>query len=77
MSTAECLAVLARCRASERCGRCDCLDWALSQLQLAGDYDLAYQANMLRVRPDALEDRPVCQPCEALDAVLAWLRPSR
>jgi hypothetical protein len=44
-------------------------------LQLAGDFDLAYQANILRVRADALEDRPVCQPCEALDAVLAWLRP--
>jgi hypothetical protein len=74
MTTAECLAILADCRATARCRRCECLDWALAQLQQAGDYDLAYRAVMLRVRPEVLEELPICRPCVPVDAVLAWLR---
>jgi hypothetical protein len=75
LTTAECLAILAHCRATARCRRCECLDWSLAQLQQAGDYDLASQAVTLRVRPEVLEERLICRPCVPVDAVLAWLRP--
>jgi hypothetical protein len=74
MTPAETLARLAEYRATECCRRCDCLDWAIAQLQGVGDYALACEAAALRAPDDRLESHAVCQPCPPLDAVFAWLR---
>ncbi len=76
MTAAECLAALAAYRRDERCRRCACLDWAIAQLQLVGDYALACEAAALRAPHDRLEQCSGCQPCPPLDTVLAWLRPA-
>jgi hypothetical protein len=74
MTPAECLAVLARYRTNERCRRCEFLDWALAQLQLVADYDLACEAAALRVPADRLEPSAECSCCPPLETVFAWLR---
>jgi hypothetical protein len=76
-SAAECLAALKVLREDPRCRRCECLDWALSQLQLVGDYDLACEAAALRQAPERVHPELGCRPCPPLDAVLAWLQSGR
>jgi len=73
-TAATCLAALAEFRASDRCRRCEYLDWAIAQLQQVGDYDLACEAVALRAPEDRIESSPGCQPCPPLDIYLPWLR---
>jgi hypothetical protein len=77
LTATECLAALVALRDDPRCRRCECLDWALSQLQLVGDYALACEAASLRQAPERLHPEPGCRPCPPLDAVLAWLQSGR
>lgn len=77
LTAEECLAHLIRYRAVAECRRCEYLDWALAQLQLVGDYTLAYEAATLRVAPERLRAYPGCKVCPPVDAVLAWLLPDR
>lgn len=74
MTAAECLAALAAYRASDRCRRCEYLDWAIAQLQQVGDYDLACEAAALRAPRDRIEPAADCRPCPPLDLYFAWLR---
>ena len=74
MDAAECLAALAEYRAKDSCRRCDCLDWAIAQLQQVSDYALACEAAALRAPRDCLETCGPCQPCPPLDVYFAWLR---
>ena len=73
MTPAECLAQLAALRATDRCRFCDGLDWALAQLQLVGDYEIASTAATLRAAEERLEPYANCARCDALDAVKGWL----
>jgi hypothetical protein len=77
LTAAECLAALEVLRDDPRCRRCECLDWALSQLQLVADYDLACEAASLRQAPERIHPEPGCRPCPPLDTVLAWLQSGR
>jgi hypothetical protein len=77
LTAEECFAHLVRYRAVAQCRRCEYLDWALAQLQLVGDYPLAYEAATLRVAPERLCAYPGCKVCPPVDAVLAWLLPDK
>lgn len=74
MTAAECLAELAAYRTTERCRRCEYLDWAIAQLQQVGDYTLACEAAALRAPRDRTEPSNGCRPCPALDVYFGWLR---
>ncbi len=77
LTPTECLAALTTLRDDPRCRRCECLDWALSQLQLVADYDLACEAAALRQAPERIQLEPGCRPCPPLDTVLTWLQSGR
>jgi hypothetical protein len=74
MTAADCLAALAAYRESDRCRRCEYLDWAIAQLQQVGDYDLACEAAALRAPRDRVESAADCRPCPPLDLYFGWLR---
>jgi hypothetical protein len=68
------LATLAEYRQDGQCRRCECLDWAIAQLQLVGDYALACEAAALRAPLDRVEPCGDCPSCAPLERVFAWLR---
>src|SRR4051794_9193952 len=74
MTAADCLAALAEFRTSERCRRCEYLDWTIAQLQQVADYGLACEAAALRAPRDRIQETPGCQPCLPLARYCAWLR---
>ncbi len=76
MTAAECLALLSEYRTRSECRQCECLDWALAQLQQVGDYALACQAAELRPAPERQHPSPNCASCPPIDAVIHWLRPN-
>ncbi len=77
LTAGECLAALKRLRDAPSCRGCECVDWALAQLQLVADYALASEAAALRVPPERVRPEPGCRPCPPLDAVLVWLQSGR
>lgn len=77
ITEAECLVALQAFHADARCRRCECLDWALDQLQGAGDRPVASAAARLRVAPEVVSPPPDCRPCLPLEATLAWLTSGR
>jgi hypothetical protein len=77
MTAAGCLAVLKVFHGDERCRRCNCLDWALAELQDATDPAVAREAALLRVRPERLHPPLDCHSCAPLDATVTWLLSGR
>ena len=77
VSAAECLGALKYLRRDESCRHCDCLDWALAELQQADDPAVADEAASLRAAPERLHAASSCRQCPPLDAVLAWLTSGR
>jgi hypothetical protein len=74
MTAVECLAALAEYRQTDRCRRCEYLDWAIAQLQQVGDYALACEAVALRAPRDRIVPEAGCHPCAPLDRYFGWLR---
>jgi hypothetical protein len=75
MMAAECLAALRTFRKAAACRNCERLDWALAQMQMVGDYDLAFTACLSRPEADLVHPAPPCRPCPPAHAVRAWLQP--
>ena len=73
MTAAQCLAVLQAFHRDDRCGRYNCLDWALAELQEAADQTVASEAAPRRVAPKRLHSPPACRSGAPLEAAVSWL----